>query len=173
MKLYNGQFETLLSLNKTRSLFLGVVRPFLLEVFMYSLKTEHSFDSAHFLKGYEGKCSNIHGHRWRVVIEVMNSNVDSSGHTRGMIVDFSTLKEEVRREADALDHCLIIEKDTLRQKTYEALTEEGFKIVEMPFRPTAENLAKYFYDMFVKKGYDVRQATVYETSNNCASYYEV
>ena len=37
---------------------------------MYTLKTEHSFDAAHFLYGYEGKCSNIHGHRWRVVLEV-------------------------------------------------------------------------------------------------------
>ena len=37
---------------------------------MYILKTEHSFDSAHFLAGYEGKCANIHGHRWRVEIEV-------------------------------------------------------------------------------------------------------
>ena len=37
---------------------------------MYILKTEQSFDSAHFLSGYEGKCANIHGHRWRVIIEV-------------------------------------------------------------------------------------------------------
>ena len=37
---------------------------------MYYLKTEHSFDSAHFLAGYEGKCRNIHGHEWRVVIEI-------------------------------------------------------------------------------------------------------
>ncbi len=140
---------------------------------MYSLKTEHSFDSAHFLKGYEGKCSNIHGHRWRVIIEVMDSMVGSDGQTKGMIVDFATLKEEVRKETDAFDHCLIIEKDSFKQKTYEALNEEGFKIIEMPFRPTAENFAKYFYDLFVKKGYNVRQATVYETPNNCAFYYEV
>ena len=35
---------------------------------MYILKTESSFDSAHFLSGYEGKCSNLHGHRWRIVL---------------------------------------------------------------------------------------------------------
>ncbi len=140
---------------------------------MYSLKTEHSFDSAHFLKGYNGKCSNIHGHRWRVIIEVMDSRVGDDGQTRGMIVDFATLKEEVRKEADALDHCLIIEKGTLKQNTYEALKEEGFSMIEMPFRPTAENFAKYFYDLFIEKGYNVRCATVYETPNNCATYYEV
>lgn len=37
---------------------------------MYYLKTESSFDSAHFLKGYAGKCRNLHGHRWRVVVEI-------------------------------------------------------------------------------------------------------
>ena len=30
---------------------------------MYILKTECSFDSAHFLSGYQGKCSNLHGHK--------------------------------------------------------------------------------------------------------------
>ncbi len=140
---------------------------------MYSLKTEHSFDSAHFLSEYEGKCSNIHGHRWRVIIEVASENVESEGQTRGMIMDFGTLKERVRGEADALDHCLIIEKGTLKEKTYEALREEGFKIVEMDFRPTAENFAKYFYDRFTDMGYRVKEAVVYETPNNCASYSEV
>ena len=36
---------------------------------MYQLKTEADFDSAHFLSGYTGKCSNIHGHRWHVEID--------------------------------------------------------------------------------------------------------
>ena len=38
--------------------------------FMYILKTEASFDSAHFLAGYDGKCSNLHGHRWKIILEV-------------------------------------------------------------------------------------------------------
>ena len=37
---------------------------------MYYLKTEQSFDAAHFLKGYAGKCHNLHGHRWRVIVEI-------------------------------------------------------------------------------------------------------
>ncbi len=140
--------------------------------FMYSLKTEHSFDSAHFLSGYVGKCANIHGHRWRVVIEVMSERVADTGQTRGMIVDFGVLKEDVKRETDFFDHSLIVERNTLKQKTYEALNEEGFKIINVDFRPTAESFAKYFYDKFTALGYRVREATVYETPNNCASYYE-
>lgn len=140
---------------------------------MYSLKTEHSFDSAHFLSGYNGKCSNIHGHRWRVIVEVYGENVDAKGQTRGMIVDFGTLKEQLKEEVDALDHALIIEENTLKPITMEALNDEGFKIIEVSFRPTAENFAKYFYDKFNEKGYNVKEAVVYETPNNCATYYEV
>lgn len=140
---------------------------------MYSLKTEHSFDSAHFLSGYDGKCSNIHGHRWRVIIEVYENDIKSEGQIRGVIVDFGTLKSQVKAEADALDHALIIEKNTLKEKTIEALKEENFKIIEVDFRPTAESFAKFFYDRFTELGYKVKEAVVYETPNNCASYSEV
>ena len=46
---------------------------------MYYLTVENSFDSAHFLHGYEGKCSNLHGHRWRVVVDVACENLISEG----------------------------------------------------------------------------------------------
>ena len=42
---------------------------------MYILKTEASFDSAHFLAGYNGKCINLHGHRWKIVLEVQNEEL--------------------------------------------------------------------------------------------------
>lgn len=139
---------------------------------MYTLKTDASFDSAHFLSGYEGKCANIHGHRWTVEVEVGNETLDTEGNTRGMVVDFSTLKADLKALTDYLDHCLIIERGTLREKTMEALKEEGFRIEEMDFRPTAENFARYFYIRLANKGYYRVRATVYETPNNCASYYE-
>ena len=113
---------------------------------MYTLISEHSFDAAHFLKGYEGKCSNIHGHRWRVVVEIFSDTLKSDTHSGGMLVDFDELKDTIKREVDYLDNCLLIEKNTLKPKPYEALTEEGIRIVEMDFRTTAENFSKYFYD---------------------------
>ena len=42
---------------------------------MYQLTTEHSFDSAHFLAGYDGKCGNLHGHRWRVLLTVQSETL--------------------------------------------------------------------------------------------------
>ena len=139
---------------------------------MFTLKTNSSFDSAHFLSGYEGKCANIHGHRWSVEVEVGSDCLDSEGNTRGMIVDFSKLKEDLKFITDYLDHCLIIEKGTLKSKTMEALAEENFRIEEMEFRPTAENFSQYFYKQMENKGYNVVRATVYETPNNCATYCE-
>ena len=140
---------------------------------MYTLKTSADFDSAHFLSGYEGKCSNIHGHRWSVEIEVGSDRINQEGQTRGMIVDFSELKHDLASIVEELDHCLIIERGSLRGKTYEALKEDGFRIIELDMRPTAENLAKYMYDRMAEQGYMVVKATVYETPNNCASYSEV
>lgn len=139
---------------------------------MYTLKTEQSFDSAHFLAGYVGKCRNIHGHRWRVIIEIQGDAMLASGEKRGMLVDFGDLKNDLKKLADELDHSLIIESGSLKDATMEALRDEEFRIVEFPFRPTAENFAKYFYDRMIGLGYRVREAVVYETPNNCASYSE-
>lgn len=58
---------------------------------MYFLKSEFSFDSAHFLYGYEGKCSNIHGHRWKVEVTVKNAFLQRNGQNKGMIMDFSEI----------------------------------------------------------------------------------
>ncbi len=137
---------------------------------MYTLQTSASFDSAHFLKGYDGKCSNIHGHRWLVEVTVASEDVEAAGSIRGMIVDFKTLKEDLKDLADAFDHSLVMEAGSLKDKTMEALQEEEFRIVELPFRPTAENLAKYFYEEMEEKGYQVVLVKVYETPNNCAGY---
>ena len=63
---------------------------------MYYLKTEQSFDSAHFLAGYNGKCRNIHGHEWRVVIEICRPDLDAEGQTRDMML--STLARIVKKE---------------------------------------------------------------------------
>lgn len=137
---------------------------------MFTLVSENSFDAAHFLHGYNGKCSNIHGHRWRLVVELFSDKLSDDKQTRGMLVDFDTLKEDIKQEVDYFDHSLIIEAGTLKEKTYEALKEEGIRLVELDFRTTAENFSKYFYDRFEEKGYNVKQVSVYETPNNCATY---
>lgn len=138
---------------------------------MYQLTTEHSFDSAHFLAGYDGKCGNLHGHRWRVLLTVQSETLREDQQQKGMCVDFAELKKDLRTELDALDHVLIIEQGSLRESTMKALQEEKFQVVEMPFRPTAENFARYFYELFTLKGYPAAKVEVYETPNNSAVYF--
>ncbi len=139
---------------------------------MYTLVSEASFDSAHFLHGYNGKCKNIHGHRWTIKLEIYGENLEKEGHLRGMLLDFGDIKKELKELADYLDHSLIIEKGTMRELTLNALKEDGFRIIELEFRPTAENFSKYVYEYFQKKGLKVKSATIYETPNNCAIYSE-
>ena len=139
---------------------------------MYILKTEAAFDSAHFLHGYNGKCSNIHGHRWKLEVTVQNETLEQTGQMRGMLVDFGQLKDDIKKIADEFDHSFIIEEGTLKEKTVEALREEEFRMIFVHFRPTAENFAKYFYDRVKENGYDVKLVKVYETPNNMAAYGE-
>lgn len=139
---------------------------------MYILKTEQSFDSAHFLYGYEGKCRNLHGHRWRVVAEICADTLQPKGQLKGMVTDFGDIKRDLQDLADFYDHALIAEEGTLKPATEKALKEEEFRIIRVPFRPTAENFSRHFYELLKEKGYQMHAVSVYETPNNCAVYCE-
>ena len=137
---------------------------------MYYLTAEAAFDAAHFLSGYEGKCSNLHGHRWRVVLKIKEAELQKEGQQRGMVVDFGDVKNALKKETDFFDHSFIYEKDTLKEATVAALAAEGFLMRVVDYRPTAENFAKNFFDKFTEYGFKVAEVTVYETPNNCATY---
>lgn len=140
---------------------------------MYFLETSAAFDAAHFLAGYEGKCANIHGHHWVVEVKIGGRELSQSGEKRGMLIDFGDLKNLVRGLAEKFDHTLLYERGSLREKTLEALSEEGFRLAELSYRPTAENLARDFYERLRADGLPVLRVTVYETPDNCAAYSEV
>ena len=137
---------------------------------MYYLQSEASFDAAHFLKGYAGKCANLHGHRWRVLAEIGGEALIPAGPETGMLMDFSHIKGALRGLTDGLDHRLLLEKNSLRPETEAALAAEGFDMVTFPFRTTAENLARWFYDRLREQGFPVSGVTVWETPENCARY---
>lgn len=137
---------------------------------MYRLKTSAAFDSAHFLSGYSGKCANLHGHHWVIEAEAGQESLQSDGQQRGMVIDFSDLKKAVRALADAYDHALIYETGSLKATTLAALRDEQFRLIEVPYRPTAENFAKAFFEALAAAGLPVLRVTVYETPDNCAAY---
>lgn len=137
---------------------------------MYGLKTEASFDSAHFLTDYYGKCENLHGHRWRMVVYLQQDELQREGTMKDMVLDFGEFKRQVRTLAEELDHTFLVEDGSLSEATMRALEGEGFSLTVLPFRTTAENLARYACERLSAAGLPVSQVDVYETPNNCAIY---
>ena len=129
---------------------------------MHLTTSESSFDAAHFLTNYEGKCKNIHGHRWRVVVTIKGEL------TNGMLVDFGDFKKDIKDLCDYFDHSFIVEKGSLDKKLFDLLNKQ-FVLRVVEFRTTAENFSKYIFEEMSKK-YSVKEVCVYETPNNCARY---
>jgi len=70
---------------------------------MYRVSIEQHFDAAHYLRGYQGKCEALHGHRFRAVVNVESSRIDEVG----MAYDFTDLKAHLKEILSRLDHtCL-------------------------------------------------------------------
>ena len=129
---------------------------------MHLITSESSFDAAHFLTNYEGKCKNIHGHRWRVVVTIKGEL------TNGMLVDFGDFKKDIKDLCDYFDHSFIVEKGSLDKKLFDLLNKQ-FVLRVVEFRTTAENFSKYIFEEMSKK-YSVKEVCVYETPNNCTRY---
>ena len=67
---------------------------------MYEVSIDEEFSAAHALRGYKGKCENLHGHNWKVEVYVRGDRLDEIG----MLVDFRELKAATRRVMNHLDH---------------------------------------------------------------------
>ncbi|WP_428378471.1 6-pyruvoyl trahydropterin synthase family protein [Olsenella sp. Marseille-QA0557] len=141
---------------------------------MYGLQAEAHFDSAHFLTNYHGKCENLHGHRWRIVATITTENLADgladNGTSRDMVLDFGAFKRLVAEIADELDHTFLVEEGSLAPSTIAALEAEGFSLTILPFRTTAENLARWIFERLVERSLPVSQVEVDETPNNRAFY---
>jgi len=70
---------------------------------VYQVSVEQHFDAAHFLRGYQGKCEALHGHRFRVVVKVKASKVDEVG----MAYDFVELKQHLANILSRFDHACL------------------------------------------------------------------
>jgi 6-pyruvoyltetrahydropterin/6-carboxytetrahydropterin synthase len=118
---------------------------------MYTIKVEAGFSSAHNLRGYKGKCEDLHGHNWRVEVTVEKDELDKIG----MVVDFKLLKARLNAVLEKLDH------KYLNKIPY-------FKRIN----PTSENTAKYIYDSLSAKVPGIKSVTVWENNTSSATYEE-
>jgi 6-pyruvoyltetrahydropterin/6-carboxytetrahydropterin synthase len=121
----------------------------------YNLKVLADFASAHTLRGYPGACARMHGHNWKVEVEVAAQQLDQIG----MGLDFKLIKQATRDVAERLDHRYLNEL-------------EPFSRVN----PTAENIAAYFYQELSAQlngpGIRVQAVTLWETERACVRYVE-
>lgn len=122
---------------------------------MYKIKIVSNFSAAHFLRGYQGKCENLHGHNWRVEVLVSSKVLGTSG----MVMDFSELKKLTAVVLEELDHK---------------------HLNELPYfadnNPSSENIACHIFNKLKKeiekKECKLEEVSVWETDASCASYKE-
>ena len=63
------------------------------------------FEAAHDLPNHEGKCRRLHGHSYKVEVEVQGTRVDKKGtSSEGMLLDFDILDQAMHPVIEALDH---------------------------------------------------------------------
>ncbi|MGI6679743.1 MAG: 6-carboxytetrahydropterin synthase QueD [Dehalobacterium sp.] len=122
---------------------------------MFEISVQDHFDAAHFLKGYQGKCAQIHGHTWQVEIKVRGENLDEIG----MILDFSVIKKALKQILHPLDHGLINDLAIFRETN-----------------PTAENISRYIFQEMSQALKDVPvqvyRVTVWESPGAAAAYFK-
>ena len=124
---------------------------------MFEVTVEAGFSSGHYLREYRGKCENPHGHNYRVLVTLAGRELESNG----LLLDFKILKDILKPVVNYLDHQMINDLDP-------------FTTVN----PSAENLAKYFFDETnrqlaeVTSGrVQVKRSTIFETDTSQATYY--
>jgi 6-pyruvoyltetrahydropterin/6-carboxytetrahydropterin synthase len=141
---------------------------------MFTLKNEIQFDMAHYLRDYEGKCANIHGHRYRLIAKISSKELHAHGQLRGMVDDFSNIKKALKEVRDFFDHKLLLEDHADSRKMAEQLVvmNHGFDLVFVPYRTTAEEMARHIYNMLKEKGLKVSEVELFETTTNSCIYTE-
>lgn len=141
----------------------------------YVLTAEHNFEASHNLIGHNGGCRNVHGHSYQVKIEVGGDTLIESGSSKGMVMDFTDIKNTFKKFVDGFDHCHIIQGTKFQQhfvdiKVGDLEVVENCRVVEVPFRTTVEEYTKFFYDELTKLGIPVHAITIWETRNNACRY---
>lgn len=141
---------------------------------MFKIKSEIQFDTAHYLSGYNGKCSNIHGHRYRLIAKLASKTLHKDGKSRGMVEDFSDFKNKLKEIGDAFDHKLIIENNDDGKALINKIKDlpNAFEIVTVQYRPTAEEMARDIFNRLKEKGLPIYEVELFETPNNSCIYSE-
>lgn len=101
-----------------------------------------TFETAHVLYNYDGKCKNMHGHSYKLFVTVKGIPINDVEHPKnGMVVDFGDIKKIVKEEiVDVWDHAVLINAVSPHKALGEDLEQKGHKVIYCHFQPTCENM---------------------------------
>jgi len=120
---------------------------------MYEISVEMDFDAAHYLRGYQGKCESLHGHRFKVMATVKTAKLDDTG----MGYDFTQLKKKLGETLAKFDHTCLNDLSAFRK-----------------INPSSEHIARIIYAELKKKLKDAPGAlsavTVWESPTSHVTY---
>lgn len=121
----------------------------------YVLKVVSDFAAAHSLRNYPGVCSRLHGHNWKIEVEVTATTLDEAG----MGIDFKVIRSATRQVSELLDHRYLNEVEPF-----------------LDVSPTAENIAAFFYQrlgaLLNNERVRISTITIWETERACVRYSE-
>lgn len=120
---------------------------------MFEVSVKGDIASAHFLRGYEGRCKDLHGHTWKIEVVIVGEQLDCVG----MLADFAVLKKELREFLVTIDHVCLNDLPYFKKHN-----------------PTTENIAKYVYQNFAAEiaPLKIKRVRVWESDSSSVVYYE-
>ncbi|WP_439259060.1 6-carboxytetrahydropterin synthase QueD [Lonepinella sp. BR2930] len=139
---------------------------------MFKVSKEFSFDMAHILDGHDGKCQNLHGHTYKLQVEVSGDLV-ANGAKKGMVIDFTDVKTVVKKAIlDPMDHAFIYDTTSQREcKIANLLNELDSKTFGIPMRTTAEEMARFIFNR-LKNELPISAIRLWETPTSFCEYRE-
>jgi 6-pyruvoyltetrahydropterin/6-carboxytetrahydropterin synthase len=120
---------------------------------MFTVFKDFTFAAAHAIRGHTRGCQNLHGHNYRVRVQVAAEQLDALG----MVIDFADLKAILEQVVGRFDHAVINEHPPFDRER----------------NPTAEELARYVWEEVgarLPAGRKARRVEVWETETSCAIY---
>lgn len=161
----------------------------------FEITREIQLDAGHRVPDHASKCRNVHGHRYVVQVTLVGELKDE-GEEAGMVMDFGFLKDDMMKAIhDPYDHTLImykrdplllqfLEKFGVKKEIphisdgkYQMASIEGLRLIIIPVIPTAENLAKHWFDALIwdssigdKPDGMLQSIKIWETPNCMAEY---